>query len=89
MSKARNLEKVKKSEYITISELVLLSGIRYSTIKFYTEIGILLFKQNDTGLVRRYNRTEALNRLKKIISLKVKKRLTIREIKLLLENNSK
>ena len=70
----------KNSELVSIGELAKMSGLRSSTIKYYTEIGILLFKQKDDGLRRHYDRTEALDRIKEIKELK-EKRKTIEEIK--------
>ena len=68
-----------QSESVTVSELVQLSGMRYSTLKYYTEIGLLPFVQLDAGLVRRYPRVQALERLEDIRSLK-DKGLTIQQI---------
>ncbi|MBB6733713.1 MerR family transcriptional regulator [Cohnella zeiphila] len=79
MSRRRSLEKVMQSELVTVSELVQLSGMRYSTLKYYTEIGLLPFVQLDAGLVRRYPRIRALERLEDIRSLK-DKGLTIQQI---------
>jgi len=52
---------------------------RQSTLKFYTEIGILPFSQDGERLLRKYKKDEALKRLKEIKKLK-EKRLTIKEI---------
>ena len=41
MSRQRSLETIEHSEYVTIGELVRLTGVRYSTLKFYTEEGML------------------------------------------------
>ena len=87
MSKPRSIDKIKNSEFITISELVQLSGMRYSTLKYYTEEGLLPFKQIDKGLVRRYNQKDTLNRLNEINLLK-SNGLTINEIKQKLLNKS-
>jgi Predicted transcriptional regulators len=70
MSRRRSLEVVMQAELVTVSELVQLSGMRYSTLKYYTEIGILPFNQLDMGLVRRYPRLHALERLEEIRSMK-------------------
>ena len=64
---------------LTPSGLIEASGLRYSTIKFYSDIGILPFEQKDRRLMRRYNKKEAVKRLNKIKKLK-DKRLTIEEI---------
>jgi DNA-binding transcriptional MerR regulator len=79
MSRRRSLEVVMQAELVTVSELVQLSGMRYSTLKYYTEIGILPFNQLDMGLVRRYPRLYALERLEEIRSMK-DKGMTIQQI---------
>lgn len=79
MSRRRSMEKIMESDYVTISELVRLSEVRYSTLKYYTEQGILPFKQEDTRLTRRYHRVSALERLQHIQYLK-EKGFTIQEI---------
>ena len=45
MSRQRSMEVIEQSEYVTIGELVRLTGVRYSTLKFYTEEGMLPFEQ--------------------------------------------
>lgn len=87
MSRRRSFKTIQKSEYITISELVLLSGLRYSTLKYYTEEGMLPFHQEDIRMTRRYRRVDTLERIKEIQSLK-EKGLTIREIKEKLSSDS-
>ena len=66
------LQSLKSSELIRMKELSTLTGIRQSTLKFYTERGILLFEQQDTGLTRRFKKGEALKRLKEIGTLQGK-----------------
>jgi DNA-binding transcriptional MerR regulator len=68
-----------KNGILTIGELAEVSGTRLTTLKYYTEIGILPFSQEGKRLTRKYNEEEALKRLEKIKELK-KKRLTIKEI---------
>lgn len=53
MSRQRSFDKIQKAEYISIGELVLLTGMRYSTLKFYTEEGFLPSKQDGENLTRR------------------------------------
>jgi DNA-binding transcriptional MerR regulator len=81
MARQRSLEKIEKSEYVSISELVQLSGVRYSTIKYYTEEGLVPFEQEDIRLTRRYPRVKALERLAEIKRLKEDQKLTIKEMK--------
>jgi DNA-binding transcriptional MerR regulator len=74
------MEKILASEFVSIGELVRLSGCRYSTLKFYTEEGMLPFKQEQEHLTRRFPREEALVKIKEIQDLK-KQGLSIPEIK--------
>jgi len=83
MTKKNNKKKTKNNpqkELLTPSELAEASGLRYSTIKFYSQIGILPFEQAGKRLTRRYKEKEAIRRLEKIARLKNDKRLTIKEI---------
>jgi len=80
MSRPRSMETILKAEYVTISELVRLTGMRYSTLKFYAEIGLLPFEQLDAGLVRRYPREATLQRLEQIRRYKERDGLTISQI---------
>jgi DNA-binding transcriptional MerR regulator len=70
MARKRSWNVVQQAEYVTISELVPLSGIRCSTIKYYTEEGMLPFEQEEARLARRYQ--TALQRLQEIRGFKGK-----------------
>ncbi|HIQ58736.1 MAG TPA: MerR family transcriptional regulator [Candidatus Merdivicinus intestinavium] len=85
MSRQRSMETIAKSEYVTIGELVRLTDTRYSTLKFYTEEGMLPFEQAEQNLTRRYRREESVER---ILWIKERRRegRTIPEIKALLRN---
>ncbi|MFJ7365721.1 MerR family transcriptional regulator [Peribacillus frigoritolerans] len=61
--------------------MVQLSGVRYRTIKYYTEEGLVPFEQEDIRLTRRYPRVKALERLAGIKRLIEYQGLTIKEIK--------
>ena len=74
-----NTRKSKDDNILSIGELAKISGYRQSTLKFYTEIGILPFSQNGERLIRKYKKDEALKRLEEIKKLK-EKRMTIKEI---------
>ena len=63
MARQRSMEVILASEYVTIGELVRLTGTRYSTLKFYTEEGFLPFKQEEQKLTRRYARKETVQRI--------------------------
>ena len=63
MSRQRSLEVIQQAEYVTIGELVRLTGVRYSTLKFYTEEGMLPFEQAEQNLTRRYRREESVERI--------------------------
>lgn len=70
MSRQRSIEKIMASEYVTIGELVRITASRYSTLKFYTEEGMLPFEQEDENLTRRYKREETVKRIEEIKRLK-------------------
>lgn len=83
MSRQRSLEKIAASEYVSIGELVRLTGSRYSTLKFYTEEGMLPFEQEEENLTRRFPREETVERINEIKELK-RRGCSIPEIKKLL-----
>lgn len=60
MSRQRSMEKILASEYVSIGELVRITGCRYSTLKFYTEEGMLPFEQAEENLTRRFPREAAV-----------------------------
>lgn len=70
MSRQRSLETIENSQYVTIGELVRLTGLRYSTLKFYTEENMLPFEQEEENLTRRYLRIESIQRILSIKELK-------------------
>lgn len=70
MSRQRSIEKILESEYVTIGELVRITNSRYSTLKFYTEEGMLPFDQEEEKLTRRFIREEAVKRIEEIKELK-------------------
>jgi len=76
----RTIDEIKKREFLKMSELAELCGVRYSTIKYYSQIKILPFEQEGKRLRKYYNQKEAVKRLNEIKKLK-DKRLTIEEIK--------
>ena len=63
MSRQRSMEVIRQAEYVTIGELVRLTDVRYSTLKFYTEQGLLPFEQAEQNLTRRYRREESVERI--------------------------
>lgn len=78
---------IEASEYVTIGELVRLTNVRYSTLKFYTEEGILPFEQAEENMTRRYRREESVERISYIMKLRSEKK-TIPEIKEILKEGS-
>ena len=63
MSRQRSMEVIRQAEYVTIGELVRLTDVWYSTLKFYTEQGLLPFEQAEQNLTRRYRREESVERI--------------------------
>ena len=70
MSRQRSMETIQAAEYVTIGELVRLTGTRYSTLKYYTEEGMLPFAQSEANLTRRYRREESVARIARIKALR-------------------
>ncbi len=85
MSRQRSLETIENSQYVTIGELVRLTGVRYSTLKYYTEEKMLPFEQTEANLTRRYRRIESVKQIRYIMELREKGK-TIPEIKELLKD---
>ncbi|HIT01054.1 MAG TPA: MerR family transcriptional regulator [Candidatus Faecaligallichristensenella faecipullorum] len=83
MSRRRSMEVIEGAEYVTIGELARLTGVRYSTLKFYTEEGLLNFEQAEENLTRRYRRAETMARIERIKALREQGK-TIPEVKALL-----
>ena len=63
MSRQRKLEVIQQAEDVTIGELVRLTDVRYSTLKYYTEEGMLPFQQAEENLTRRYKREASIRRI--------------------------
>lgn len=80
MARQRSIEKIMVSEFVSIGELARLTGCRYSTLKYYTEEGMLPYEQEEENLTRRFPREQAIARLNQIQKLK-KQGLSIPEIK--------
>ncbi len=72
MSRQRTMEKIMVSEYVSIGELVRITGCRYSTLKFYTEEGLISFEQEEENLTRRFPREKTLQRITEIKELREK-----------------
>lgn len=64
------LKEIKAKETLKMTELAELNGVRYSTVKYYCELGLLPFQQAGEGLIKRYPRQEASARLKEILRLR-------------------
>lgn len=84
MSRQRSMEIINNSEYVTIGELVRLTNVRYSTLKFYTEEGMLPFEQAEENLTRRYKREQSVMLIQRIKDLR-QERKSIPEIKAILK----
>lgn len=81
------MEKILASEYVTIGELARLTGCRYSTLKFYTEEGMLPFEQAEQNLTRRYRREESVERVEWIRAMRESGKTVPAVKEMLLEKN--
>lgn len=70
MSRQRSMEKILASQYVSIGELSRLTGCRYSTLKYYTEEGMLPFEQEEANLTRRYEREKSVQQVNLIRKLR-------------------
>lgn len=84
MSRQRSIEKIKHAEYVSIGELVRLTGMRYSTLKYYTEVGFLPFEQQGEKLTRYYRREDTITRINELKELR-NSGMSIDEIKKIME----
>lgn len=80
MSRQRSIETILESEYVSIGELVKITNSRYSTLKYYTEEGMIPFEQEEEKLTRRFKREDAVKIIEEIKELK-NKGYSIPEIK--------
>ncbi len=86
MSRQRRIEVIEQSDYVTIGELVRLTDVRYSTLKHYTEEGLIPYEQSESNLTRRYKRIESLERINEIRNLRKQKKSILEIKKLLLDD---
>lgn len=70
MSRQRTMEVINEAEVVTIGELVRLTSVRYSTLKFYTEEKMLPFEATEKNLTRRFKRAESIERIALIKNLR-------------------
>ena len=68
----RTIDEIKQREFLKLSELAELCGVRYSTIKYYSELGLLPFEQQGKRLAKYYPAKEASKRVKEILKLRDK-----------------
>jgi DNA-binding transcriptional MerR regulator len=68
----RTIEEIKKKDFLKLSELAELCEVRYSTIKFYSELGLLPFEQQGKRLAKYYPAKEASQRVREILKLREK-----------------
>ncbi len=79
MQRNRTLQEIKQSDILKMSELAELCGVRNSTLKYYSELGLLSFKQKGKHLTRYYSAMKTSQRIKAIIKMR-EQRKTIPEI---------
>lgn len=62
----------KTNELLRASELAEVTGVRFSTIKYYSESGLLPYQQEGKRLNKRYPKDESYRRIQAIKKLKEK-----------------
>lgn len=68
--RVRSLEEIKQLEFIRQTELAELNGVRPSTVKYYSELGLLPYKQHGERLSKFYHKEDSSKRLQEILELK-------------------
>jgi DNA-binding transcriptional MerR regulator len=76
---------MKDKNKLFISELAELTGLKFTTLKFYVENDLIPFEQESTQARRVFNKVASVKRIKEIVKLR-EKRFTIDEIKKKLSN---
>ncbi len=69
-----------KNKLIKIGEIAKQAGVLNSTVRYYTNVGLLEEETRSQGKYRLYNKTQTLDQLKKILELK-RQGLTLCEIR--------
>jgi DNA-binding transcriptional MerR regulator len=70
----------KGKELLKISELSKVTGIRYSTLQYYSEIGLIPYEQDGERMAKRYDKETVIRIFKEVQKLK-EKGMSIEEIK--------
>lgn len=70
MQVKRDLEEVKQLEFVRQTELAELNGVRPSTVKYYSELGLIPYKQHGERLSKFYHREDSSKRLQEILELR-------------------
>lgn len=79
MQVKKTLDQIKKMDFLKMSDLAELCGVRYSTIKYYSELGLLPYEQRGERLAKYYPAKEASQRIREILKMREKGK-TIPEI---------
>ena len=66
----RTADEINKLDFLKLSELAEYCGVRYSTVKYYCELGLLPFEQKGARLAKYFPRIEAGKRLNEILKLR-------------------
>ena len=99
-NRKRTLEEIKKMDYLKLSDFAEFNNVRYSTVKFYVEKGLLPFVEGNPGdpqrekklqqrgrkLMRYFPRVEASKRLQQILKLRDKGK-TVDQIRFQFDKN--
>ena len=68
----RTLEEIQERDFLKMTELAELNGVRYSTVKYYSELGLLPYEQKGQRLAKYYPTDKASKRLQQILGLREK-----------------
>ena len=66
----RSMKEIKKRDYLKLRELAEYNGVRYFTVEYYANIGLLPFEQRGKRGDRFFPAEEASRRLREIVRLR-------------------
>jgi DNA-binding transcriptional MerR regulator len=70
MPRKRTLDEIKERDFLRMIELAELCGVRYSTVKYYSELGLLPYEQKGERLAKYYPTDIASQRIKAILKMR-------------------
>ena len=84
----RTIEQIKGLEYLKMSELAELCGVRYSTVKYYSELGLLPYEQRGKRLAKYYHKETSSKRIADLMRMRAEGKSVAEIINILIGGNN-